>query len=127
LRKEVLFMGSSHDDLVDFPEEVRRQIGFALHLAQKGLKGLDVVPLLGFGNAQVLEVIANFRGDTYRAVYTVAFRGAVYMLHAFKKKSTSGRQTNRIDVATIRGRLKSARVHHENIITLPRRTHKGNA
>ena len=65
--------------------------------------------LSGFGGAGALEVIRHFRGDTYRAVYTVRFAGAVYVLHAFQKKSKTGRETPRRDVELIQQRLREAR------------------
>ena len=111
--KEVLFIASSHDDLLGFPVDVRKEVGFALHLAQAGDKGLNVVPLVGFGGAGVLEVVTSCIGDAFRAVYTVNFGDYVYVLHAFKKKSKSGRSTPRADMALVRRRLKAAQDDYE--------------
>jgi len=61
--------------------------GFALHIAQMGERHPDSKPLKGFGGAGVLEVVEDFVGSTYRAVYTVKFAGVVYALHAFQKKA----------------------------------------
>ena len=72
------------------PDEVQDSLGYALLLAQLGEKHDDTKPLKGFKGAGVLEVVDNFDGDTYRAVYTVRFESAVYVLHVFQKKSKSG-------------------------------------
>jgi phage-related protein len=61
--------------------------------------------LRGFGGAGVLEIVDDFEGDTYRAVYTVRFADAVYVLHCFQKKSKQGRSTPRQDLELIRRRL----------------------
>ena len=91
--KPVHFVGGSRGDLQDFPDEVRRDIGFALSFAQRGQKHPSAKPLKGFKGAGVLEIVEDHRGDTYRAVHTVRFALAVYVPHAFKKKSTSGIKT----------------------------------
>jgi phage-related protein len=83
--KPLEFVGSSKQDLSGFPLEVKRGVGFALRAAQKGGKHPDAKPLTGFGGAGVLEVVSDFDGDTFRAVYTVKFKGAIYVLHAFQK------------------------------------------
>ena len=93
------------------PEEVRDAFGFALFLAQQGQKHGQAKPLRGFGSAGVLEVVENDRDGTYRAVYTVRFAHAVYVLHCFQKKSASGIATSQQDVALIQARLKQAQVH----------------
>lgn len=111
--KEVLFISSSHDDLLDFPEEVRKEVGFAIFVAQSGDRGLNVVPLVGFGGAGVLEVVTSHIGDAYRTVYTVSFGEYVYVLHAFKKKSKSGRATPRADMALIKRRYRAAQDDYE--------------
>ena len=106
--KPVRWIGSSQEDLRDFPEEVRRRVGGALWDAQLGLKAPYVKPLKGFGGAGVLEVVDDFDGDTYRAVYTVRFSGVVYVLHAFQKKSKHGSATPKPDLDLIERRLKRA-------------------
>lgn len=106
--RDLSFIASSHEDLIEFPEDVRREVGFALYLAQSGDKAINVVPLLGFGGASVLEVITNHQGDTFRAVYTVRFAECVYVLHAFKKKSKRGKETPLSDMRLVRMRLKEA-------------------
>jgi phage-related protein len=91
--KPLVWVGSSREDLKAFPEEVRHVMGYALYLAQVGGKHPDAKPLRGFGGGRVLEVVDDHDGDTYRAVYTVKLRGAVYALHAFQKKSKKGINT----------------------------------
>lgn len=78
-------------------------------LAQAGSKHPDAKALTGFGSAAVLEVVEDYRGDTYRAVYTVKFAGWVYVLHCFQKKSKSGIKTPKPDLDLIDRRLKAAR------------------
>lgn len=111
--KPVFWIGSSHGDLKQFPEQVQRSIGIALYAAQAGEKHEDAKPLRGFGGAGVLEVIANHEGDTYRAVYTVRLAHWVYVLHAFQKKSKRGIERSRRDLDLIKNRLKQAENHHE--------------
>jgi phage-related protein len=103
--KKVNFVGSSLDDLRDFPEEVRQDIGYALFQVQKGERPLSAKPLKGFGGAAVLEIIEDFSSDTYRAVYTVRFKNVVYVLHCFQKKSKHGIKTPQQDIELIKQRL----------------------
>ncbi|MFL6202586.1 MAG: type II toxin-antitoxin system RelE/ParE family toxin [Thermoanaerobaculia bacterium] len=107
--KPVRWVGSSKEDLRNFPDEVRWRVGGALWDAQQGRKAPYAKPLRGFGSAGVLEVVDDFEGDTYRAVYTVRFSGVVYVLHAFQKKSKQGIATPRPDLDLIEQRLKRAR------------------
>ncbi|HYZ26775.1 MAG TPA: type II toxin-antitoxin system RelE/ParE family toxin [Geminicoccaceae bacterium] len=111
--KPVRWVGSSKEDLRDFPEEVRRRVGGALWDAQLGLKAPYAKPLRGFGGAGVLEIVDDFDGDTYRAVYTVRFVGAVYVLHAFQKKSRRGIATPKAELDLIRQRLRRATEDYE--------------
>jgi phage-related protein len=101
-------MGSSKKDLLALPDEVVDVFGYGLHLAQLGLKHPDAKPLSGFGSAGVLEIVEDWRGDTYRAVYTVRIKSAIYVLHVFQKKSRRGIATPKADLELIRDRLKSA-------------------
>jgi len=111
----LIWVGSSHSDLIEFAEPVQDHIGYALYVAQRGGKHRDTKTLTGFGGAGVLEVM-DFRGDTFRAVYTVRYAGAVYVLQAFQKKSKIGRQTPRRDIELIRQRLREAeRIAKERI------------
>jgi phage-related protein len=105
--------GSSKRDLSGFPHEVRWQIGGALWQAQRGGKAPGARPLKGFGGAGVLEVVSDFDGDTFRAVYTVRFAGAVYVLHAFQKKFRRGIATPKADLELIRQRLRQAKEDYE--------------
>jgi phage-related protein len=102
------FIGSSEDDLFEFPPEVKRVVGFALRAAQKGGKHPDAKPLTGFGGAGVLEIISDFDGNTFRAVYAVKFKGVIYVLHAFQKKSKKGIRTPQAEIDKIKLRLKQA-------------------
>jgi phage-related protein len=94
--------------LREFPAEARRDIGFALSYAQNGEKHPSAKPLKGFKGAGVLEIVEDHRGDAYRAIYTVRFAAAVYVLHAFKKKSKSGIATPRHEMDLVERRLKAA-------------------
>ncbi|MBW4500422.1 MAG: type II toxin-antitoxin system RelE/ParE family toxin [Scytonema hyalinum WJT4-NPBG1] len=110
--KPVEWVGSSLDDLREFPEEVQQVMGYALYLAQCGEKHNCAKPLKGFKGAGVLEVVEDFDGDTYRAVYTVKLQGVVYVLHAFEKKSKHGIATPKQDIELIEARFKRAKEHH---------------
>ena len=96
---------------------MKRVIGFALHVAQTGGKHSDAKPLKGFGSAGVLEVVEDQAGDTYRAVYTVRYAGAIYVLHAFQKKSKSGVKTPARDIELVKQRLKRAEEHYAHATT----------
>jgi phage-related protein len=109
-RKPLEFIGRSRDDLRKFPKEVRVVIGTALNSAQLGGKHPAAKPLKGFGGAGVLEIVDDFDGETYRAVYTVRFADIVYVLHAFQKKSRRGIETPRHDIELIRRRYNFAQV-----------------
>ena len=106
------WVGSSKDDLKEFPDEVQDHIGFALYQAQLGVKHRDAKPLTGLGSG-VLEVVSDFDTNTYRAVYAVRFRDAVYVLHAFQKKSKRGIATPTAEIELVRRRLKAAEQHYE--------------
>jgi len=111
-RKPLFWIGSSKRDLKEFPDEVQDGMGHALDIAQQGKKHRDAKPLSGFGGASVLEIVEDHDGDTYRAVYTVRFVGAVYALHAFQKKSKKGIATPKPEIDLIKGRLKKAEEHY---------------
>lgn len=111
--RAVRWVGSSKDDLSSFPEDVRRRIGGALWEAQIGGKADYAKPLRGFAGAGVLEVVDDFDGDTFRAVYTVRFAAAVYVLHAFQKKSNRGIATPKAELDLIELRLKRAKEDYE--------------
>ena len=106
--KLLLWIGSSKKDLRAMPEDVRDTFGYALYRAQLGSKHLQAKPLKGFGSAEILEVVENDQGGTYRAVYTVRFAKAVYVLHCFQKKSAYGIATPQQDIELIKQRLRQA-------------------
>lgn len=109
--KPLRWVASSKKDLQAMPDDVKDVFGFALHLAQSGSKHSHTKPLKGFGSAGVLEVVEDYQGDTYRAVYTVRIQEAVYVLHCFQKKSSTGIATPKPDIDKIRDRLKAAEKH----------------
>jgi phage-related protein len=106
--KPVNWVGSSYRDFQAFPEAVKDSMGFALYRAQVGKIHERAKPLRGFGGAGVVELVENYRTDTYRAVYTVRFADFVYVLHAFQKKSKKASETPRHEIDLIRRRLKAA-------------------
>jgi phage-related protein len=107
------WIGSSKSDLMTFPERVKDGIGAALSVAQFGGKHPSAKPWAGEGPG-VLEVVEDHDGNTYRAVYTVRFKGAVYVLHCFQKKSHSGIRTPKLDVELVARRLKLARQDYKD-------------
>ena len=111
--RPIFWVASARKDLRALPGSVQDVFGYALHLAQTGRKHEQAKPLKGFGGAGVLEVVEDFRSDTYRAVYTVKFGDAVYVLHCFQKKSPSGIRTAKTDIDLIHERLKLARNDYE--------------
>lgn len=110
-RKSLWWVCSSKKDLKLMPVGVQDVFGYALDLAQSGAKHPDAKPLKGFGGAGVLEVVEDFDTNTYRAVYTVRFGNAIYVLHCFQKKSTTGIKTAQGDIDLIRKRLQAAQDH----------------
>jgi phage-related protein len=113
LIEPVRWVGSSREDLREFPKEVRGRVGGALWDAQLGGKAPFAKPLRGFGDAGVLEIVDDFDGDSFRAVYTVRFARAVYVLHAFQKKSKRGIATPKPVLRVIEQRLKRAKEDYE--------------
>ena len=106
--KPVRWVGSSWRDLKAFPKPVQRDVGQALYAAQCGEEYPAVKALKGFGGRTVLEIIAPYERDTFRAVYTVRFDGAVYVLHAFQKKSKKGIATPQKEIELVKQRLAAA-------------------
>jgi len=104
--KELVWVGSSKKDLKGFPEEVQDEMGYALHVAQMGGKHISAKPLKGING--VMEIVSDFNTDTYRAVYAVKIKDAIYVLHAFQKKSKSGISTPKQDIDLIKQRLATA-------------------
>jgi len=110
--KPIRWIGTSLRDLRSFPQEVRIDIGHALFISQQG--GIDPAakPLKGFGGASVLEIVASHHGNAWRAVYTVRFQDAIYVLHVFQKKSTKGIATPTREIELIKQRLVEAERDH---------------
>ena len=109
--KPLEWIGSSHKDLMALPVDVRRLFGFALSLAQAGDRHDAAKVLKGFGGAGVLEVMEDDVGGTYRAVYTVKFAEAVFVLDCFQKKSKRGIATPMENMDIINARLKIAEAY----------------
>ena len=103
--KPVRWVGSSRRDLKSFPAPVRRDIGQALYAAQCGEEYPTVKALQGFGGRSVLEIVASDEDGAYRAVYTVRFQDAIYVLHVFQKKSKIGIATPKREIEMIQQRL----------------------
>jgi len=113
--KPLIWLGDSKEVTIEFPEKVRKAVGFALSFAQLGEKHPDAKPFRGITTgAAVLEVVEDFDGDTYRAVYTVKFEGIVYVLHSFQKKSKTGIKTPPKEVELIKKRFKAAEEDFKN-------------
>ena len=110
--KPVAWVGSAKRDFLEFPEPVKGEMGNALGVAQFGGKHPSAKPWKGQG-AGVFEIVEDFDGDTYRAVYTVRFREAIYVLHVFQKKSPKGIRTARSDTDLVERRLRVAREDYE--------------
>ena len=110
--KPLFWIGSSLKDITRFPSAVQRSVGFALCAAQYGGKHPSAKPWKGEGPG-ILEVVKDHDGDTYRALYTVRFTNAVYVLHAFQKKSPHGIAPRQSDVALVKERLKLAQRDYE--------------
>ncbi len=112
-RKPLIWMGRSRRDIGEFPDKVKGELGYGLDLAQAGEKHENAKPLKGFKGSGVLELVEDFDGDTYRAVYTVRLAEVVYVLHVFQKKSKSGIATPKPDIELIESRLKLAQSHYQ--------------
>jgi len=110
--KPLHWVGSAKKDLLGFPEQVMDDVGFALGVVQYGGHPPSAKPWKGLGPG-VLEIVENDGSGTYRAVYTVRFRKAVYVLHAFQKKSPSGIRTARTNVKLVATRLSDAMRDYE--------------
>lgn len=110
--KPLDWVGSSKKDFLDFPEAVKDDMGNALGLAQFGGKHPSAKPWKGQGPG-VFELVEDHDGNTYRAVYTVRFKEAVYVLHAFQKKSPRGIKTAQLDIDLVERRLKIAQQDYE--------------
>jgi phage-related protein len=105
--RPLLWVASSKRDYRQLPARVQETMGFELFLAQTGQHPPSAKLMRDLGSGTV-ELVDDFAGDTYRAVYTVRFAAAVYVLHAFKKKSKRGAKTPQSDIELIKRRLKDA-------------------
>ncbi len=114
--KKVIWISSSKKIVQGFPLEVRKAIGFALYQAQEGNKHIHAKPLKGFFGAGVLEIVEDFDGDTYRAIYTVKFGDLIYVIHAFQKKSKTGIKTPKQEIDLIKQRLKIAQSQYKTYL-----------
>lgn len=110
--RPLLWIGSSRKDYAAFPPKVQEAFGFELFLAQTGQHPPSAKPLKGMGSG-VLELIDMFDGDAYRAVYTIRFEAAVYVLHSFMKKSKQGIKTPHGDIELVKRRLRDAELHYQ--------------
>jgi phage-related protein len=106
--RPLVWMGRSKRDLLEMPATVIRTFGYGLYLAQTGKRHLDAKVLKGFGDASVVEIVESHIGNAFRAVYTVRFEKAVYVLHVFQKKSKRGAATPQADLELIARRLRDA-------------------
>jgi phage-related protein len=107
--KELIWLGSSLDDLKSFPADVQDEIGYALHYAQMGSTYSSVKIFKGHGSG-VYEIVSNYNTDAYRAIYVVNLDECLYVLHAFQKKSKSGIKTPKTDLNVMETRLKQLKV-----------------
>jgi len=112
-RKVVRFLGDSRRRLKEFPEAVRYEMGQAIYLAELGESHQSASPMRG---VNAVEIVSDHRGDTYRAIYTTQFKGFLYVLHCFQKKSKRGSRTPRPDMHLIRTRLAEAQLHFKGMV-----------
>jgi len=108
--KRLIWIGSSYEDLKDFPIPVRNAMGYALYRAQIGEKHEHAKVLSGMGNTNIIEIRENDKSGTYRVVYTVEFHDFVAVLHAFQKKSKQGIATPKQEIELLKSRLKDAKI-----------------
>ena len=106
--KPLTWVGSSKRDYIRFPDQVQDDMGYALFVAQMGERPKSAKPLKGFKGAGVLEIVEDYDGDTFRAVYTVRFAQRLYVLHAFQKKSKRGIETPKSEIRLVEQRLRAA-------------------
>jgi phage-related protein len=118
--KPLHWVGSAKRDFLEFPDPVKDDMGNALGIAQFGGKAPTAKPWKGLGPG-VLEIVESHQGNAYRAVYAVRFEEAVYVLHAFQKKSPSGIRTDKRDVDLVEQRLKLAQRDHEDHYGKPKK------
>ncbi len=115
--KRLEWVGTSKKDLKEFPEEVQGAMGYALHLAQCGERHGHAKIFSGMGNAKILEIVENDKSGTYRTLYTLEMEGFVFVLHAFQKKSKSGRSTPKPELDKLKRRLKEAQELYKQLLS----------
>jgi phage-related protein len=113
--KRLFWIGSSRDDLKEFPDEVQDEMGHGLYLAQMGDRHNHAKTLSGLGNAKVIELRENDRSGTYRVIYTVEMAEFIFVLHAFQKKSKSGIATPKQEIDLVKRRLKDAEALYKEL------------
>jgi phage-related protein len=113
--KRLIWIGSSRQDLKEFPDEIQDEMGHALYLAQMGDRHNHAKTLSGLGSAKIIEIRETDRSGTYRVVYTVEMAEFIFVLHAFQKKSKSGIATPKQDIDLIKRRLKDAESLHKEL------------
>jgi phage-related protein len=106
--KPLTWVSSSKRDYIRFPDQVQDDMGYALFVAQMGERPRNAKPIKGFKGAGVLEIVEDYDGDTFRAVYTVRFAQRLYVLHAFQKKSKRGIETPKHEIRLVEQRLRAA-------------------
>jgi len=113
MEKQIFWIGDSLEELKQFPKDVRHEIGYALHIAQNGIKPDNAKPLPSLvKGGKIVEIRENHNTDTFRAIYTIKFQGVLYVLHAFKKKSNKGIKTPKPDQDLIKTRYQGAIEHY---------------
>jgi len=118
--KEVVYVGSTFKDLKKVPGRVRSVFANAIQMVAEGDTHQDAKPLKGYGGRNVVEVVSDDRGGTYRAVYTIKFKEVLYVLQVFKKKSTKGISLPKKDRELLEKRLKAAAAHHKSTTKIKR-------
>jgi phage-related protein len=113
IERRLLYVGSSERDLKRLPESVKKEFSHGFLLALRGKFHPKAKPFKGFGGNCVLEIVADHRSGTYRALYTVKFAKAIYVLHVFQKKSKHGIATPKQDVHLIQERFKQAEMDYK--------------
>lgn len=104
--KTVIWIGASKKELLEFPEEVIDEVGYILYRVQNNQNHPNIKALKGFNG--VFEIVSDYQTDTYRTVYAIKLSNAIFILHAFQKKSKSGIKTPKQNVNLIKERLKKA-------------------
>lgn len=109
IEKELIWMGSSLEDLKSSPDKIKDEIGYALYLAQCGSKHKNTIKYKSLTG--VMEIKSNYDKETYRALYAYKIDENIYVLHFFHKKSKTGAKVPREVDKLIRQRHKEAINH----------------